>query len=128
MTKLYVPKVAKCTSYILPITDTLDILGGKWKITIIAVLFTGKRRFTSLQKEVTKITPRMLSKELRELECNQLVVRTVHNTIPATVDYELTEYGKTLGKVMDALMNWGILHRQKMLGDKGKIQHFKSVN
>jgi DNA-binding HxlR family transcriptional regulator len=116
MTKLYKPKVAKCSSYILPIADTLDVLSGKWKITIIASLFNGKKRFTELQKEVSKITPRMLSKELRELEGNKLVTRTVYNTIPASVDYELTEYGKTLGKVMDALMDWGILHREKILG------------
>jgi DNA-binding HxlR family transcriptional regulator len=121
MKKLYVPKVAKCSSFILPITDTLDVLSGKWKITIIAALFNGKKRFTELQKDVTKITPRMLSKELRELECNQLVCRTVHNTIPVTVDYELTEYGKTLGKVMDALMDWGVLHREKILGEKVQL-------
>lgn len=109
-------KTQECNNYIMPITDTLDVLSGKWKITIIASLFVSKKRFTELQKEVAKITPRMLSKELRELETNQLVIRTVYNTIPASVEYELSVYGKTLGKVLDALRDWGITHRKKMIG------------
>jgi DNA-binding HxlR family transcriptional regulator len=60
----------------------------------------------------------MLSKELRELEINELVLRTVKNTIPVTVEYELTDYGCTLEKVIDALRDWGINHRKRILKRK----------
>jgi DNA-binding HxlR family transcriptional regulator len=107
-----------CTGYVLPIKDTLDILSGKWKLPIIGSLFYGKKRFKELEREIPGITPRMLSKELRELETNQLISRTVYATVPATVEYEVTVYGKTLRDVMDAMAKWGNTHRKRILGKK----------
>lgn len=102
------PDHSECQRQLMAINDALDILRGKWKIQIIGTLRFGKRRFKELQRENAGITARMLSKELRDLEVNQLVRRTVHNTIPVTVEYELTEYGRTLDHVIDELRAWGM--------------------
>ncbi len=104
-----------CAYKLLAINDALDVLRGKWKIQILNTLTFGKRRFKELQREVGGITAKMLSKELRELEINELVRRTVHNTIPVTVEYELTDYGMTLDKVIDELAEWGMKHRKRII-------------
>ena len=107
-----------CKSHALPVKDTLDVISGKWKLPIMGSLFVGKKRFKELERDIPGITPRMLSKELRELEMNQLISRTVYATIPATVEYEITTYGKTLGKVLMAMAEWGTLHRKRIIGGK----------
>src|SRR3954462_9597995 len=107
-------KTEACKSHALPVKDTLDVISGKWKLPIMGSLFGGKMRFKELERDIPKITPRMLSKELRELEMNQLISRTVYATIPATVEYELTPYGKTLEKVLTAMMEWGQKHRRRI--------------
>lgn len=106
-----------CRRKILPIRDTLDIVGGKWKLPIIhALSFNhGPLRFKELQREVDGITARMLSKELKDLEMNELVKRTVYNTVPVTVEYTLTDYGDTLYPVIKSLYDWGALHRERIL-------------
>ena len=96
--------------------DTLDILSGKWKLPILGALMFGKKRFKEMEREIPKITARMLSKELRELEVNQLITRTVYDTKPVTVEYELTDYGRSLEKIMLALKDWGVQHRKKIIG------------
>lgn len=111
--------VGECTKQLLAINDALDILRGKWKIQIIGALIFGKKRFKELQREVDGITAKMLSKELRDLEMNELVLRTVHDTIPVTVEYELTEYGATLEKLIDELYNWGTKHRKRIIKKAG---------
>jgi len=107
--------VGECSKQLLAINDALDILRGKWKIQIIGSLTFGKKRFTEMQREVTGITARMLSKELKELEINELVLRTVHDTTPVTVEYELTDYGKTLDQVIEGLRDWGVKHRKRII-------------
>ena len=74
----------------LALWDALDILNGKWKIAIMCSLNEKKKRFKELQRDIGRITGKMLSKELKELEMNELVTRTVLNTKPVTVEYELT--------------------------------------
>src|ERR1043165_3502091 len=112
-------KKAECASHALPVKDTLDVISGKWKLPIIGTLFhVGKMRFKELEREIANITPRMLSKELRELEVNQLVSRTVYDTMPPTVEYELTPYGQTLKDVLQAMSEWGTKHRKRIIGKK----------
>lgn len=107
---------APCSSHnIMAVHDAMEVLSGKWKIRIIGSLCFNKMRFKELQREVNGITAKMLSKELRDLETNQLVKRTVYDTIPVTVEYELTEHGITLRKVIDELMQWGLQHRKKIM-------------
>ena len=110
------PHSSECSQYILPVRDTLDLLSGKWKLPIIGALMTGKKRFKEMERQIPKITARMLSKELKELEVNQLVKRTVYDTIPVTVEYELTPYGGSLQDVLMALRDWGIKHRTRIIG------------
>ncbi|HLT09158.1 MAG TPA: helix-turn-helix domain-containing protein [Cyclobacteriaceae bacterium] len=106
---------SECTSMLLPIRDALEVLNGKWKLPIIVALTFGEKRFGEISKEVKGITDRMLSKELRDLEMNGLVKRTVHDTYPIKVTYALTAHSETLTDVIDALRKWGSLHRQKIM-------------
>ena len=105
----------ECTEFIRPVRDVLDIISGKWKLPILIALSFGNRRFKELERDVEGITPKMLSKELRDLELNKLIQRTVYDTIPVTVEYSLTEYGKTLDNVIAALRDWGKKHRRKVM-------------
>jgi DNA-binding HxlR family transcriptional regulator len=108
----------ECTSQLLAVRDAMDILSGKWKISIIGSLSFGKKRFKELQRDVNGIAAKMLSKELRDLEVNELVTRTVYDTKPVTVEYELTTYGKTLEKVIAEIARWGIIHRRRIMRKK----------
>lgn len=105
-----------CTKNMLPIQDALYILSGKWKLPIIVALKHGHKRFKELNREIGGITAKMLSKELKELEMNELVKRTVYDTIPVSVEYELTSYGDTLDPVIMALRDWGTKHRKRIAG------------
>jgi DNA-binding HxlR family transcriptional regulator len=106
---------AACRQRMQAIEDTMDILGGKWKIRIIGVLHFGKRRFMELQREIEGIGAKMLSQELRDLEMNELVKRTVYDTKPVTVEYEVTEYGRTLQFIIDEISKWGANHRKRIM-------------
>jgi DNA-binding HxlR family transcriptional regulator len=103
-----------CTGILKPVRDSLDVLNGKWKLPIIIALTFGEKRFTEVAQEVQGITDRMLSKELRDLELNGLVKRNIQETYPVKVTYALTEHSKSLNSVIEALKNWGILHKKKL--------------
>ncbi|MFC5269842.1 winged helix-turn-helix transcriptional regulator [Adhaeribacter terreus] len=109
-----------CINHILPIRDALDIISGKWKIPIISALCIHKRRFKELHRDVPGITAKMLSKELKDLEVNGLVKRTVYDTTPVSVEYAVTEYGHSLNPVIFALRDWGLKHRERMLHNEEK--------
>lgn len=108
-----------CKKARLAIRDTLDVVGGKWKLVLLTILMTGKRRFRELSREAD-ITPRILSKELQEMEMNGLVIRTVKETKPVTVEYSLTLYSESLKEVLDAMGRWGEKHREKMMGSTAR--------
>lgn len=100
----------------MAIQDSMDVLSGKWKISIISsICYYNKRRFSDILNDINGISNKMLSKELKELEINKLVNRTVLNTQPITVQYELTEHGKTLQTIIRNLTEWGIKHREKII-------------
>lgn len=100
----------------LAVRDTMELLSGKWKIQIIGVLmFNGKLRFMDLLRVVNGIAAKMLSKELQDLEANQLITRKVLNTKPITVEYEITPYGKTLEPLIEEIVNWGKEHRKMIM-------------
>lgn len=96
--------------------DALYVLNGKWKLPILISLSFGAKRFSEIAKDIPKITDRMLSKELRELEANLLIKRTVYDSVPVIVEYAQTEYGKTLDEVIESLYKWGTQHRKKIVG------------
>lgn len=109
-------KVQQCPRhYVLALTDTLNVMSGKWKLPIIASLLHGKSRFKDLQENIEKITPRMLSKELKELEINGLVERQVYNRTPVLIEYRLTESGKNITSVIDSMIDWGMMHRTEVI-------------
>lgn len=111
----------RCKGMILPVSDAIQILSGKWKLPILISLQFGNKRFSEIAKDIPKITDRMLSKELRELEMNQLIKRTVYDTVPVTVEYSVTEYGETLDPVIQELAKWGKQHRKRIMSKVGSL-------
>lgn len=105
-----------CPKSMLSIKDALEALEGKWKLLILFALSTGPKRFKQLAKEVSGITDKTLSKELKNLEANELIHREVHDTFPPTVEYTITEHGLSLEKVIEELHYWGLHHRKKVMG------------
>lgn len=113
--------VGFCHYRINAVKDSMELLTGKWKVHILGtLLYGGNMRFMDLQREIEGIGSKMLSKELQDLEVNQLITRTVLQTKPITVEYALTAYGKTLEPVIDAIAQWGIDYREQLLGRKFK--------
>ena len=105
-----------CKTRIMAIKDAMEILSGKWKFHILGTLMQGgKMRFMDLRREVDGIAPKMLSKELQDMELNRLIHRAVLNTKPVTVAYEITEYGKTLAPIIDEIAKWGIAYRRAVV-------------
>ena len=104
--------------------DALDIISGRWKIQIIALLCNGEFRYSELEKGLPKISPRMLSKELKDLEINELVERKVYASLPVKVTYKLADYGYTLVPLINELTNWGKAHREIII-QENKRKHNK---
>jgi len=101
---------------LLAINDAMDVLSGKWKIQLIGLLlFGGKMRFGELLRNIKGIGAKMLSKELQNLEANQIITRKVLQTKPITVEYAITEYGRSLEKLIIHFCEWGINHRKKIM-------------
>lgn len=97
--------------------DTIAILSGKWKIQIITTLNCGGAlQFMEILRTVEGIGTKMLSKELQDLEANLLVKRTVMETRPVTVKYELTPHGRTLERIINEMRIWGRAHRKEVIG------------
>lgn len=102
------------TDKIKYVQDTLYVISGKWKLPILMTMFDGTDRFRDLQRNVTGITTRVLSKELKDLEANKLIVRTVHDTYPVTITYTIAPYSYTLKPVVEEMIAWGKQHRKKI--------------
>ncbi|SER88798.1 winged helix-turn-helix transcriptional regulator [Pedobacter rhizosphaerae] len=101
-----------CQTRLNAIRDAMEILSGKWKLNILGTIIVGgKMRFMDLQREIHGIGSKMLAKELQDMEVNQLLTRTVLDTKPVTVEYEISEYGKALAPMIDEMVKWGIGYR-----------------
>lgn len=108
---------AICEQELAAIRDSLELLGGKWKLRIVRYLFSkksGKNTFKKIQREIAGISAKMLSRELYDLEINLLVTRTVLDTRPVSVEYEITDHGRSVIPVADTLVAWGLNHRDKI--------------
>jgi DNA-binding HxlR family transcriptional regulator len=112
------PLLSDCMKHMLAINDTMDVLSGKWKIRIMAALTYSSQRFGDLQFILEGIGPKMLSKELQELEINGLIKKVTVSTKPLTVNYEVTEHGQTLKRVIFEMAEWGNDHRKKVMEKK----------
>lgn len=109
---------ANCSEELMAMRDSLDVLGGKWKLMILRFLTNRTHQiinFKKMQREIDGISAKMLSKELKELETNLLISRTEQQTRPITVVYAITEYGKSVLPVTETLVQWGLSHRKKII-------------
>tara|TARA_R110002020_G_scaffold144572_5_gene317625 strand:- start:118 stop:471 length:354 start_codon:yes stop_codon:yes gene_type:complete len=107
--------IKKCGQKIMAIHDTMDVLNGKWKVSIIACLCFIPMRYSELLKEVHGISGKMLSRELKDLEMNGLIKRNVLDTQPVIVKYEITEYGASLKDLTEVIADWGLKHRERII-------------
>jgi Predicted transcriptional regulators len=101
----------------LAIRDSLELIGGKW--SLLVVLLLGRQQepmhFKQIQRALDGISAKVLTRELKLLEENRILNRTVQDTLPVTVTYALTDYGKTLVPIVRALQQWGKQHREVIL-------------
>lgn len=98
----------KCVNDIEDLQFILQVLGGKWKLHILTSLYYGKKRFKELEREVMGISPKMLIKELKDLEAIGILNRQTFNTVPITVEYSLTKEGLTLKPILDQMKQWAV--------------------
>ena len=106
-----------CVGDIRAMNDTLEALGGKWKLLIVHYLLLRdgeNNTFKKIEKDIEGISAKMLSKELKSLEANEIVTREVMKTKPITVKYNITEYGKSIKSIISILVDWGQSHRLKL--------------
>jgi len=96
-----------------PVEATLTVIGGKWKGVILYHLLEQTMRFNELRRVMPDVTQRMLTKQLRELEAEQLISRKVYAEVPPRVEYSMTGYGLTLRPIIKALQDWGVAHLGK---------------
>lgn len=98
-----------------PSRHVLNRLADKWALLIISVLSEGPIRFNQLRRNIDGVSQKMLSQTLKNLERDGLVRRNAYATVPVTVEYEMTELGKTLSQTIVALRNWTSQHMNKIL-------------
>jgi DNA-binding HxlR family transcriptional regulator len=117
----------KGSEIICPIEYTFDLLSGKWKLPILkALLKMSPKRFNTLEREITGISPKMLSENLRELETAGLVSKEIFAIVPPKVEYGLTELGKTIQPMMREIEKWGLMHMKTRPWTDNKIIHEKN--
>lgn len=99
-----------CTANDCPITASIDVIGGKWKPIILWILLDGPQRFGELNKMISGIALKVLSRNLKELIDDGLVNRKAYPVVPPKVEYSLTEKGKSLAPLLNELSNWSTAH------------------
>ncbi|MFC9895775.1 winged helix-turn-helix transcriptional regulator [Nocardia sp. NPDC127579] len=99
-----------------PIEVTLDVIGGKWKGMVLYQLMLGAARFNELRRVIPGATQRMLTLQLRELERDGVITRTVYPEVPPRVEYDLTPLGRELGPLLDLMEQWGERYRAEVRG------------
>ncbi|UTX49111.1 helix-turn-helix domain-containing protein [Chryseobacterium sp. MA9] len=104
----------ECHTILMAVSDAMYAIGGKWKLMIIISMARGNKRFTEIQRQVTGISARVLSSELKELELNGFIIKKVAVGYPVSIEYELLPYSETLEEVVGALTKWGMQHREKI--------------
>ena len=90
-----------------PVETTLSLISDKWKVLIIRDLLPGTKRFGELKKSVGSVSQKVLTAQLRQMEASGLLTRTVYPEVPPRVEYSLTELGRSLKPVLDAMQSWG---------------------
>ena len=106
---------AACQARLTAVGDAMYVIGGKWKLPIINSICNGNKRFREIERSIPGITTRMLSKELKDMELNKLLKRTVYPDTPVLIEYEPTEYCRTFGKIIGEMIEWGREHRKVII-------------
>ena len=96
-----------------PVNTTLAIIGGKWKVLILYHLLEDTQRFNELRRRLPGITQRMLTLQLKELASDGIIHREVYPVVPPKVEYSLTEFGRTLVPVIEAMHHWGVAYQMQ---------------
>lgn len=115
----------KYIEYECPLALALEIIGGKWKALVLYHLRKGKLRTGEIKRRLPKITQKMLTQQLRELERDGLIQRQVFDTVPPKVEYSLTELGETLKPILISICSWGYTYAEHQAGNAEII--FKSA-
>lgn len=103
-----------------PVETTLWLIGNKWKVLIIRDLLTGTKRFGELKKSIGKVSQKVLTTQLRDMEEDGLISRKIYAEVPPRVEYSLTELGKSLQPILNAMLQWGTEYKEK--------KHMKMIN
>lgn len=102
-----------------PVEATLHLIGGKYKAVILWHLMQGRLRYSELHRKMPRATDKMLAQQLRELEQDGLITRTVYPVVPPRTEYALTAFGQTLFPILDAMCDWGSAYLQRGAPEKG---------
>src|ERR1700740_163593 len=105
------------------LTYAVQLIGGRWKLLILMQLNNGTQRYGELKKKIANITERMLTLQLRELEADGLIARRVFAEVPPRVEYRLTDIGRAIVPIFDALHDWGTRHRSQVIGEVSVLSH-----
>ncbi len=108
----YSPKIDSLRD-LCPVRAALDVLGGRWKPSILWELKAGSRRYSDIQSALSGISAQALTLQLRQLEADGILLRTVYPEIPARVEYSLSDHGKSLSDLLDELERWGTRHMER---------------
>jgi len=97
-----------------PVETTLTLIGNKWKVLILRDLLSGTKRFGELKKSIGSVSQKVLTAQLRDMEANGLLTRTVYPEVPPRVEYTLTDLGMSLQPVLSSLQLWGETYKQQI--------------
>lgn len=97
-----------------PVETTLTLIGDKWKVLILRDLMSGTKRFGELKKSIGSVSQKVLTANLRSMEADLLIVRKVYPEVPPRVEYSLTDLGKSLKPILDAMWGWGEAYKSKI--------------
>ncbi len=104
-----------------PVETTLTLISDKWKVLILRDLMTGTKRFSELKRSVGNVTQKVLTAQLREMEANGLLTRQIYPEVPPRVEYTLTDLGRSLKPVLDAMHDWGESYQRSIQESDGNF-------
>ncbi|MEO6355827.1 MAG: helix-turn-helix domain-containing protein [Ferruginibacter sp.] len=108
-------KDSVCQQKLMVTRDAVEVIQGKWRLPIVLALTFGSKRFGELQRDIVDISPKMLSQELKALEENKIITRTMYDSMPVIVEYSLTPLGKSMNKMLEEVLKWGVHFREEIL-------------
>jgi DNA-binding HxlR family transcriptional regulator len=113
--------MARQSSFGCPTELAVSVLGGKWRVVILAYLKEGTYRFGELKRRLPAISGKVLTQQLRALAREGLIRRTIYSEVPARTEYELTEYGRSLIPVLEVIYHWGLQHGRRRVDSRFEL-------